>query len=100
MTAARHNRAAFCLGHLPATANSFHKKLVFLVPPIRGFRVRAEPVLRKNYWKDEFDWKRQIEKISAFHDYRYTSRGVGIHFIHERGEGPAPIPLVLTGREG
>jgi hypothetical protein len=48
------------------------------------------------YWKDEFDWKRQIEKMSAFHHYRYTSRGVGIHFIHERGEGPAPIPLILT----
>src|ERR1700730_5943793 len=48
------------------------------------------------YWKDEFDWKRQIEKMAAFHHYRYTSRGVGIHFIHERGEGPAPIPLILT----
>src|SRR5882724_1830101 len=49
------------------------------------------------YWKDEFDWKRQIEKMSAFHHYRYTSpRGLRIHFIHERGEGPAPIPLILT----
>ena len=46
--------------------------------------------------KDEFDWKGQIEKMSAFHRYRYTSRGVGIHFIHERGEGPTPIPLILT----
>ena len=48
------------------------------------------------YWKDEFDWKRQIEKMSAFHHYRYTSRGADIHFIHERGKGPAPIPLILT----
>src|SRR5882762_7680833 len=48
------------------------------------------------YWKDEFDWKRQIAKMSAFHHYRYTSRGVGIHFIHERGKGPAPIPLIMT----
>jgi pimeloyl-ACP methyl ester carboxylesterase len=48
------------------------------------------------YWKDEFDWKGQIEKMSAFHHYRYTSRGVGIHFIRERGKGPAPIPLILT----
>ena len=42
------------------------------------------------YWKDEFDWKRQIEKMSAFNHYRYSSpsaRGVGIHFIHERGKG-------------
>jgi hypothetical protein len=48
------------------------------------------------YWKDEFDCKRQIEKVSVFHHYRYKSRGVGIHFIHERGKGPAPIPLILT----
>jgi pimeloyl-ACP methyl ester carboxylesterase len=48
------------------------------------------------YWKDEFDWKRQIESMSAFRHYRYASRGVGIHFIHQRGRGPAPIPLILT----
>jgi pimeloyl-ACP methyl ester carboxylesterase len=49
------------------------------------------------YWQYEFDWKRQIEKMSAFHHYRYTPpRGLGIHFIHERGKGPAPIPLILT----
>lgn len=48
------------------------------------------------YWKDEFDWKRQIEKMSVFHHYRYPARGLGIHFIHERGKGPAPIPLILT----
>ena len=25
------------------------------------------------YWKEEFNWKRQIEKMSAFPHYRYTS---------------------------
>lgn len=48
------------------------------------------------YWRDEFDWKRQVEMVSTFHHYRYTSDGVGIHFMHERGKGPAPIPLVIT----
>src|SRR5262249_25310184 len=48
------------------------------------------------YWKDEFDWKRQTEKMSAFHHYRYASRRGAIHFIHERGKGSAPIPLLLT----
>src|ERR1700731_1671541 len=47
------------------------------------------------YWKGGFDCKRQIKNISAFPHYRYTSRCVGNHFIHERGEGPAPIPLIL-----
>ena len=48
------------------------------------------------YWKDEFDWKRQIKTLSAFDHYRYQSRGVGIHFMHARGKGPRPMPLILT----
>src|SRR4051794_29534752 len=48
------------------------------------------------YWKDHFDWKAQLEKFSRFHHYRCNIDGVGIHFIHERGQGPAPIPLILT----
>jgi Epoxide hydrolase N terminus len=48
------------------------------------------------YWRDRFDWKAQIERFSTFHHYRYSSDNIGIHFIHERGKGPAPIPLILT----
>jgi pimeloyl-ACP methyl ester carboxylesterase len=48
------------------------------------------------YWKDHFDWKAQVEKLSALHHYRYIADGTGIHFIHEHGQGPAPIPIILT----
>jgi pimeloyl-ACP methyl ester carboxylesterase len=48
------------------------------------------------YWQNEFDWKAQVEKLSVFQHYRYTADGLGIHFIHERGRGPSPIPLVIT----
>jgi pimeloyl-ACP methyl ester carboxylesterase len=48
------------------------------------------------YWRDRFDWKAQVEKFSAFHHYQYLSDGIRIHFIHERGKGPDPIPLILT----
>ena len=48
------------------------------------------------YWRDRFDWKAQVERFSTFHHYRYSSEDIGIHFIHERGKGPAPIPLILT----
>jgi len=49
-----------------------------------------------DYWRDQFDWKAQVEKLSTFHHFRYTSNTTGIHFIHERGKGPAPIPLIMT----
>ncbi len=51
------------------------------------------------YWKDHFDWKAQVETLSAFHHYRRAVNDTRIHFIHERGKGPAPIPLILrSGR--
>src|ERR1700751_642140 len=48
------------------------------------------------YWRARFDWKTQVERFSRFHHYRYSSESIGIHFIHERGKGPAPLPLILT----
>ena len=49
-----------------------------------------------DYWKDQFDWKAQLEKMSAFHHYRCTRRWRR-HSFHSRARlGPAPIPLVLT----
>lgn len=48
------------------------------------------------YWKDEFDWKAQIDRLSAFNHYRYQASEGKIHFIYERGKGPAPMPLILT----
>lgn len=48
------------------------------------------------YWRDEFDWKAQVEALRSFHHYRFTHDGIGIHFIHERGKGNNPIPVVIT----
>jgi pimeloyl-ACP methyl ester carboxylesterase len=48
------------------------------------------------YWLDTFDWKAQLERLSGVHHFRFRTTAGDIHFIHERGKGPAPIPLVLT----
>jgi pimeloyl-ACP methyl ester carboxylesterase len=45
-----------------------------------------------SYWRDRFDWKAQIDRLAENRHYRYA----GIHFIHERGRGPRPIPLIIT----
>jgi pimeloyl-ACP methyl ester carboxylesterase len=49
-----------------------------------------------SYWKDQFDWKAQLDRLSQLHHFRFTSGSWGIHFIHERGQGPNPLPLILT----
>ena len=47
------------------------------------------------YWQDTFDWRAQEEKINRFNHFRTEVEGFGIHFIHERGKGENPTPLLL-----
>jgi pimeloyl-ACP methyl ester carboxylesterase len=47
-------------------------------------------------WADEFDWRKQERELNRLAHYRAVIDGVGIHFVHERGNGPAPLPIVLT----
>jgi pimeloyl-ACP methyl ester carboxylesterase len=48
------------------------------------------------YWQDGFDWRAQERAINTFSHYRATVDGLPIHFIHEKGKGPHPMPLILT----
>lgn len=49
-----------------------------------------------DYWQQDFDWRSQEEKLNQFAHYRAHIDGLGIHFIHERGRGPKPLPILLT----
>jgi pimeloyl-ACP methyl ester carboxylesterase len=48
------------------------------------------------YWADEYDWRAQEAVLNALPHYRVELDGVPIHFVHARGRGPRPLPLVLT----
>jgi pimeloyl-ACP methyl ester carboxylesterase len=48
------------------------------------------------YWQTCFDWRAQERAINAFAHFRATADGLGIHFVHQRGKGPAPLPLIIT----
>lgn len=48
------------------------------------------------YWRDGFDWRAQERKLNAFPQFVAEVDGADIHFIHVRGKGPAPKPLLLT----
>jgi pimeloyl-ACP methyl ester carboxylesterase len=47
-------------------------------------------------WAGEFDWRRQEQKLNRLAQYRARIDGQWVHFVHARGDGPAPLPLVLT----
>ena len=47
-------------------------------------------------WRHEFDWRETEARINSYNNYQVDFEGVPLHFIHERGKGPNPMPLVLT----
>jgi pimeloyl-ACP methyl ester carboxylesterase len=47
-------------------------------------------------WVGEFDWRLHERALNRLHHFRADIDGLAVHFIHERGTGPAPMPLVLT----
>src|SRR5262245_23214803 len=48
------------------------------------------------YWRDRYDWRAAEARLNAFPQFRARVGGLGIHFIHARGVGPRPLPLVIT----
>ena len=49
-----------------------------------------------DYWRTDFDWRAQEAELNAFNHFKSEVDGLDIHFIHEKGKGPNPIPLIIT----
>jgi pimeloyl-ACP methyl ester carboxylesterase len=49
-----------------------------------------------DYWQNSFNWRTQEAVLNQFAHFKTEVEGCGIHFIHERGKGPDPFPIVLT----
>ena len=48
------------------------------------------------YWRTDYDWRKHEAFLNTFAQYKTDVDGLGVHFIHERGKGPNPMPLVVT----
>jgi pimeloyl-ACP methyl ester carboxylesterase len=48
------------------------------------------------YWRTTFDWRAQEKVINTFRHYKADIDGLGVHFIHEPGKGPNPMPLIIS----
>lgn len=48
------------------------------------------------YWQHRFDWRLQEAAINRLAHFRAEVDGLNIHFIHERGQGKHPLPLIVT----
>ena len=48
------------------------------------------------YWQDTYDWRKHEAALNRFAHFKTDVDDIGIHFIHERGNGPNPFPIILT----
>ena len=49
-----------------------------------------------DHWRRDFDWRAQEHMLNGFYQFKAQVDGFGLHFIHERGAGPEPLPLILS----
>jgi pimeloyl-ACP methyl ester carboxylesterase len=56
------------------------------------------PILRElaEHWRTQFDWRKVEARIAALPNFVADVDGFQIHFLHLRGEGAAPFPLIVT----
>jgi pimeloyl-ACP methyl ester carboxylesterase len=48
-----------------------------------------------NYWLNKYDWRKQEAELNQLHHFTAEVNGINLHFIHERGKGPNPTPILL-----
>ena len=48
-----------------------------------------------SYWVNDFDWRKHEAEINKFSNFTTFVDDIEIHFIHEKGSGSNPAPLLL-----
>jgi microsomal epoxide hydrolase len=49
-----------------------------------------------HYWLTDYGWRRHEAALNLFAQFKARIGGIDLHFIHEKGEGANPKPLLLT----
>jgi pimeloyl-ACP methyl ester carboxylesterase len=49
-----------------------------------------------HYWQYQYDWRAQERLLNGFSQYRVQLEDITLHYIHQPGVGPAPMPLLLS----
>jgi pimeloyl-ACP methyl ester carboxylesterase len=50
----------------------------------------------RDYWLNHFDWRKEEQDWGSLPHFQAEIQGLKIHFIHVRGAGKRPLPIILT----
>lgn len=48
------------------------------------------------YWLSDFDWRQAEDRLNRFPQFKARVDDLDIHFIHEKGSGSNPKPIIIT----
>jgi pimeloyl-ACP methyl ester carboxylesterase len=49
-----------------------------------------------DYWIKTYDWRKAENYLNSFNQYKINIQGTKIHFIHVKGKGNNPFPIIIT----
>ena len=49
-----------------------------------------------DYWRTKYDWRAHERELNKWPHFKVTIDGQRIHYIHQRGKGPKPLPLIIS----
>jgi len=49
-----------------------------------------------SYWQDGYDWRAWERLLNTFPQFTTEIDGIHLHFLHVKGKGPHPIPLLIS----
>jgi|SRR5262252_2939137 len=86
-----------------AALDDLHDRLLGTRTPLEedgvGWDAGTSPAYLRQlieHWRTQYDWRAAEAHINRFANFLATIDETTVHFIHERGRGPSPLPLVLT----
>ncbi len=47
------------------------------------------------HWRDRYDWRAEEAALNRMPQFTASVHGTDLHFVHARGRGPAPLPLLF-----
>ena len=48
------------------------------------------------HWRERFDWRVHEARLNAWPQFKVPLHGIELHYLHVPGQGPAPLPLLLS----
>jgi epoxide hydrolase len=48
------------------------------------------------YWRNEYDWRKAEARLNELPQFMANVNGEELHFVHVRGKGPNPMPLLFS----